>query len=99
MRAKTRDRAVSIATGYGLDDQGVGVRFPVEAKNFTSPCRPDRLWAHPASYPMRTGGFLLGVKRQGREADLWHKTNAEVKKACIYTSTSPYIFMAYCLIS
>jgi hypothetical protein len=29
--------------GYGLDDQGVGVRVPVEARIFTSPRRPDRL--------------------------------------------------------
>jgi hypothetical protein len=36
--------AVGIATGYGLDDQGVGVRVPVEARIFTSPCRSDRLW-------------------------------------------------------
>jgi hypothetical protein len=25
----SRDSAVGIATGYGLDDRGVGVRFPV----------------------------------------------------------------------
>jgi hypothetical protein len=30
----SRDSAVSIATGYGLDDQGVGVQVPV--------CRLDR---------------------------------------------------------
>jgi hypothetical protein len=36
--------AVGPATGYGLDDQGVGVRVPVGARIFTSPCRPDWLW-------------------------------------------------------
>jgi hypothetical protein len=35
--------AQSIATGYGLGDQGVGVRVPVGARIFTSPCRSDRL--------------------------------------------------------
>jgi hypothetical protein len=34
---------VSIATGYGLDDRGVGVRVPVGTRIFTSSCHPDRL--------------------------------------------------------
>jgi hypothetical protein len=38
---------VGIATGYGLDDQGVGVRVPVGARIFTSPCSPDRLRGPP----------------------------------------------------
>jgi hypothetical protein len=29
---KTRDSSVGIATGYGLDDRGVGIRVPVVAK-------------------------------------------------------------------
>jgi hypothetical protein len=40
----SRVRVVSIATGYGLDDPGFGVRAPVWARIFTSPCRPDQLW-------------------------------------------------------
>jgi hypothetical protein len=40
---KSRDSVIGIATGYGLDDQGVGVRVLVEARMFTFPCRPDRL--------------------------------------------------------
>jgi hypothetical protein len=44
---KSRDSVVGIATGYGLDDQRVGVRVPVEARIFTSPCRSDRLWGPP----------------------------------------------------
>jgi hypothetical protein len=40
--------AVGIATDYGLDDPGLGVRVPVEARIFTSPCRPDRLWGPPS---------------------------------------------------
>jgi hypothetical protein len=39
---------VDTATGYGLDDQGAGVRVPVRARIFTSPCRPDRLWGPPS---------------------------------------------------
>jgi hypothetical protein len=44
---KSRDSVVGIATGYGLDGQGVGVRVPVWARIFTSPCRPNRLWGPP----------------------------------------------------
>jgi hypothetical protein len=35
----------------------------------------------------------LGVKRQEGEADNSPPTSAEVKKACIYTATPPYVFM------
>jgi hypothetical protein len=40
----SRDNVVGISTGYGLDDQGVGVRVPVGVRIFSSPRRPDRLW-------------------------------------------------------
>jgi hypothetical protein len=55
------DNAVGVATGYGMDGQGVGVRVP-RGKNFlflhvvqTGPGN------HPASYPMGTGGRAAGV--------------------------------------
>jgi hypothetical protein len=41
----SRDRAVGIATSYGLDDRGVGVRVPVESRIFSSPRRPDWHWS------------------------------------------------------
>jgi hypothetical protein len=50
--------------------------------------------AHPASYPVGTGGFSPGVKQLEREADHSPPTSAEVKKMWIYTSTPPYAFMA-----
>jgi hypothetical protein len=50
--------------------------------------------AHPASYPMGTGGHFPGGKRPGREADHSPPTSAEVKKTWVYTSTLPYVFMA-----
>jgi hypothetical protein len=40
--------AVSIATGYRPEIQGVGVRVPVGERIFTSPCCPDRLWGPPS---------------------------------------------------
>jgi hypothetical protein len=38
-----RDSIVGTATGYGLDDGGVGVRVPVGSTIFSSPDRPDWL--------------------------------------------------------
>jgi hypothetical protein len=38
---------VGIATSYGLDDQGVGVRVPIGSRMFSSTNRPDRLWGPP----------------------------------------------------
>jgi hypothetical protein len=46
-RRRRRDSAVGIATGYELDDRGVGVRVPVWSKIFSSPYRPDQLWGPP----------------------------------------------------
>jgi hypothetical protein len=43
----SRDSVVGIATGYGLDYRGVGVRVPVGSRIFSSPSRPDRLWGPP----------------------------------------------------
>jgi hypothetical protein len=44
----SRDSVVSIATGYGLDDRGVGVRASVGSRNFSAPRRPDRFWGPPS---------------------------------------------------
>jgi hypothetical protein len=54
-----QDRAVGIATGYRLEDLGVGVRVPVGSRILFSPRRSDRLWGpsnllsngHQASFP------------------------------------------------
>jgi hypothetical protein len=59
------DSVLGIATGYGLYDRGVGVRVPVESRISSSPCRPDRLGDHPASYPIGTGGSFTGGKAAG----------------------------------
>jgi hypothetical protein len=45
--------------------------------------------AHAASYPMGIGG-----KKLGREAHHSPITSSIVKNTWIYTSTSPYVFMA-----
>jgi hypothetical protein len=40
---RSRDSVVGIATSYGLEDRGVGVRVPVVSRIFSAPNRPDRL--------------------------------------------------------
>jgi hypothetical protein len=86
--------ALDIATAYGLYDQGVGVRVPIESRIFNSSHHPDRLWgSHNLLSIGYKGIFPWGVKRQGREADQ-PPSNTEVKKTWIYTSTPPYVFIA-----
>jgi hypothetical protein len=54
---KSRDSSVGIALGYGLEDRGSRVRFPVGAGNFSLQHRVQNgSGDHPASYPMGTGG-------------------------------------------
>jgi hypothetical protein len=84
------DSAVGIATGYGLDGRGIGVRVPVAAKYFLSassttvlgPTQPPVQWV--------LGALSPGVKRPGREADHSTPTSAEVN--WIYTPTPPIRF-------
>jgi hypothetical protein len=93
LRPVSRDNSVGIATGYGLDYRGVGVRVPVWSRVFSTllgpavePTQPPIQWVPGLPSP--------GVKRAGREADHSHPTIPEVKKMWIYTSTPPYAFMA-----
>jgi hypothetical protein len=90
---RSRDSVVSIATRYGLDDRGVGVRVLVESTIFSSR-RPDRLWGLPNLVSNGYWGLFPGVKRPGREAEHSPPASAEVKKMWIYASTPPYAFMA-----
>jgi hypothetical protein len=84
-----------MATGYGLDDRGVGVRESRQGQEFSF-LHVVQIGSgvHPISYPMANGGFSPGVKRPGREADHSPPASAEVKKMWINTSTPPYSFMA-----
>jgi hypothetical protein len=45
--------------------------------------------AHPASYPIGTGGSSLGVKRPEREADHSRPCSAEVKECVVLYLHSP----------
>jgi hypothetical protein len=59
------DSAVSIATGCGLDDRGVGVRVPVGSEFSLLHIAQTSSGAHPASYPMGTWGSFSGGKAAG----------------------------------
>jgi hypothetical protein len=74
------DIVVGIATGYGLEGQGVGFRVPVESRIYTSPIVQTVSGVHPTSYTMGTGSSFSWVKRPEREADHSPPTSAEVKK-------------------
>jgi hypothetical protein len=72
--------AVSIVSGYGLDDRAIEVRFPAEAKDFSSSlCVQTGSGAHPASCRMGTGDpSPEGKARPGRDADHSPPSSAEV---------------------
>jgi hypothetical protein len=61
---------------YGLDDRAIEVRSPTWSEDFSSsPCIQTGSGAHPASYPMGTGGKA----RPGLDADHSPPSSAEVK--------------------
>jgi hypothetical protein len=61
-----REELLNTTLSYGLDDRGSRVRFPTEAGNFSLHHRVQTCsGAHPASYPMGTGGSYTGDKVAG----------------------------------
>jgi hypothetical protein len=65
-KCKSHGSLVGIATGYGLDDQGSGVRFSARAENFSllhhvQTCSD----AHPSTYPMGIGDSFPESKAAG----------------------------------
>jgi hypothetical protein len=54
-QSRSRDIAVGIATGYGLDGRGVGVRVPLGSRMFSSPRGPDRSGGPPS---LLSNGFF-----------------------------------------
>jgi hypothetical protein len=60
----SRGSAVSIVSGYELDDQAIEVRSPAEERGFSSNlCVQTGSEAHPASCTMGTRVLTLGVNR------------------------------------
>jgi hypothetical protein len=60
-----RGAVVGIATGYGLDDRGVGVRVPVVLKFSLLHVGQTGSGVRLTSYPMGTVGFSPGGKAAG----------------------------------
>jgi hypothetical protein len=87
----TRSGSVVGMTGYGLDDRGVGVPSPgrVKNSNFYIPSR-SALGSIRPPIQWGLGALSPGIKWPRREADHSPPTRADVKKAWIYTTTSPY---------
>jgi hypothetical protein len=56
-----QDSVVGVATGYGLDGQGVGVPSPARVKNFLHVVQTGS-GVHQTSYPMDTGNYFPGGK-------------------------------------
>jgi hypothetical protein len=61
---ESRESSVGVVLGYGLDDRGSRVRFPVGARNVSLHHRLEN-GAHPASYTMGTRGSFPGGKAAG----------------------------------
>jgi hypothetical protein len=62
---ESRSSSVGIATGYGLDSRGVGVREPVGSRIFTSSYLPDWIWGAPSLLSKGNRGTFLGDKVTG----------------------------------
>jgi hypothetical protein len=82
-----------------MDCQGIGVQFLAGARDF-SLLHSNQIvsGAHQASYAMGTRASSSGIKWLRHEADHSPPVSAKVKKAWSYISTSPYVFMASCII-
>jgi hypothetical protein len=61
----SRDSSVGIATGYGLDNRGVGIRVPGEQEFSLLHAVQTGTGNHPTSYPKDNGGSFPWGKAAG----------------------------------
>jgi hypothetical protein len=87
-------------TEGGLDDRDSRVRFPAGTGNFSLHHRVQNgSGAHPASYPMNTGGSFPGGKAAGTWS--WPFTSIKCRGQRGSGATPPlpkYAYMAWCLV-
>lgn len=76
---------------YRLNNQGITVPFPAQARDFKVPKLT--LETHPAFYSMGSRGTSSAKKQPGYEGSLL--SSAKVKKKCSTTSHPLYIFIVY----
>jgi len=84
---RTRDSSVSIVTRLRAGRPG----FATVSRPVLGPTQPPTKWL--------SGDPSVGVKQRRCEADHSPSFNAEVKNTWSYNSTSPYVFVAWCLIT
>jgi hypothetical protein len=96
----SRESAVGVETGYGLQVRGVRVWSPGVGQDFI-PLHVVQSFSgvHPGPIQWVGGTLSPGVKQPKREAQLSPPASDGVKNSWIYTSTHPYVFMRQCLIS
>jgi hypothetical protein len=92
-----RDIAVGIATGYGLNCPGVGIRVPVRVRIFLSKSIPV---LSPTKPPIQRIPAALShvLKRPGYKAEHSPPTSPEDKNTRVYTFIFPYFFHGVLLI-
>jgi hypothetical protein len=82
-----------LATGWTIEVRRFDSQWWLGIFPFFTASRPA---LGPTQPPIKSvqGTFSSGEKRQGREADHFLPSSAEVKNAWLYTSTPQYVFMA-----
>jgi hypothetical protein len=87
----SRDSVVGIATGYWVDDRGVGVRVTVgQDFFFSTSCRP-ALGSTEPPIQWVPGALSPGVKWPGHEADNSPPTTAEIKETWVCIHPLPHM--------
>jgi hypothetical protein len=90
----SHDKSVGIALGYGLDDQGSRVRFPVGAGNFSLHHRVQ----NGLGFTRPPIQWVPGAPSLGGKADHSPPSSAEVKEWVELYLHPQYAFMVWCLV-